>query len=445
MTFDAKEEDRPPRNGGGPSDPTVNESEPILSGPSIDSELGEYLREQIQRLAMMDDQSPRTTDELLTFLTQQQVNDLLTSHSQSTPSSVAGTWYAVVTRALEAGLLVDANTGEKLVRLTDDELTDRQMRQEIEQKAVERFVNRLAERRATEMEAAMYRVPRVRRTAEEFAKVPPPDVVMAEVLAAEVNLLGGPSAAGKSLLARDWALCVAAGEAWRGHRVPRPRGVLWVASEGTHDFADRWGSRPLWDQGKKRVFVLDEPVNLLSPADVADLLREYAEDDIGLVVFDVVYGMGMTDDNGVKEVAPVINVLKQISREWGAATLALGHNGHNASRRFRGSSMWRQLAAVEHHMADDIFTCEKSKIGDIQRLRATYRLEYPAVTWTEPIEAVRDEGARRELIKEHIQCFPGLSDLERGRQLASELGVQPTSARHLIKAVRESLQQEADS
>jgi hypothetical protein len=39
-----------------------------------------------------------------------------------------------------------------------------------------------------------------------YAKVPQSDAIITDVLAAEFNILGGPKEAGKSLLARDWAL-----------------------------------------------------------------------------------------------------------------------------------------------------------------------------------------------------------------------------------------------
>src|SRR5437667_4215059 len=137
------------------------------------------------------------------------------------------------------------------------------------------------------------------------------------VLAAEVNLLGGPSGAGKSLLARDWALHVAAGVPWRGHGISQARNALYVASEGTHDFGDRWVAHPLWGAACERLWVLDEPVSLMSSADVGWLLDEYSCERPGLAVFDVIYAMGMADDNGIKDVAPVITSLKRISAEWG--------------------------------------------------------------------------------------------------------------------------------
>jgi hypothetical protein len=118
-------------------------------------------------------------------------------------------------------------------------------------------------------------------------------------------------------------------------------------------------AHPLWAAACERLLGLDEPVSLMSAADVGGLLDEYSDERPGLAVFDVIYAMGMADDNGIKDVAPVITSLKRISAEWGCATLALGHPGHNGERRFRGSSMWRQLAANEWNLADGELSCEK--------------------------------------------------------------------------------------
>ena len=139
-------------------------------------------------------------------------------------------------------------------------------------------VIRAAEREvdAEEFEAA--RGPRPKRTAREFAKQPKPPAVIEDVLGADVNVLGGPSEAGKSLLARDWALHLAAGRAWHGHSVPQVCNVLVVFSEGSHDFAERWMSQPLWEKAAGRIYVLDEPVDLVNGTDVDWLLAEYADE-----------------------------------------------------------------------------------------------------------------------------------------------------------------------
>lgn len=294
---------------------------------------------------------------------------------------------------------------------------------------------RRARRRLDEEEMASARGPRTRRTAREFSTIPKPSVVMDDVLAAEVNLLGGPSAAGKSLIARDWSLHVATGAAWRGHSVTEPRAVLWVVSEGTHDFEERWCGQPLWEKAADQIFIVDEPINLVGRSDVDWLLDEYADVRPGLVIFDVIYGMGLPDDNGTKDVGPLIASLKRISAGFGGGTLAIGHNGHNGERRFRGWSGWRQLAAVEWHMADDSFTCEKSKIADKRRLSASYRVEYPDVVWQTPIEAVADVAGKVELIRRDVAQYPNATHSDRARRLMTALDMQLSTARKFISRV----------
>lgn len=287
--------------------------------------------------------------------------------------------------------------------------------------------------RLDEEEIAAARGPRPKRTVAEYALLPQPAAIISGALAAEVNLLGGPSEAGKSLLARDWALTVAAGGIWRGHGVPEPRNCLYIASEGLHDVAERWRGQPLWESAKERVFVLDEPVSLLSADDVSWLLTEYSGEKPGLVIYDVIYAMGLADDNGTKDVAPAIAAMKRISAEWGAATLAIGHPGHNGERRFRGSSMWRQLAATEWHMADGSLTCEKSKIADKRRLGAPYVADYPHLRYLTTPEALGREAARQQMMDADMAAHPEDSARMRARRLHAVLGFMTEgSARNWI-------------
>lgn len=324
-----------------------------------------------------------------------------------------------------------------------DERTWREKEQERENEVALRKerARQYALRTIAAEEMAEARGPRVKQTAGQFAKVPPPASVIEDILAAEVNLLGGPSAAGKSLLARDWALSVASGEPWLGHTVTEPRHVLWIASEGMNDFALRWSTQPLWAKAEDGIFILDDPVNLVRGDDVDWLLDEYAAEVPGLVVFDVVYGMGMADDMGTKDVFPVINAMKRISREWGAATLALGHTGHNGdARRFRGTSSWRQLAAVEWHMGDRMLTCEKSKITNTSLHDHAYDLRYPEIDWlgtgfagTATLSIMRDLA-----IEKDFTDYPDDGDSTRARRLCKPLGVSQEHARRLVREWRKA-------
>lgn len=258
------------------------------------------------------------------------------------------------------------------------------------------------------------------------------------VLAAEVNILAGPSEAGKSLLARDWALALATGTAWRGHAVSLARPVLWIASEGTHDLDERWGTHPLWDAAlDDRVRLLDMPVNLTVRAEVDWLMDAAADLRPGLVVFDVIYGMGLADDNTSKDASPVIAAMKRISAEWDCATLALGHPGHNSSeRRMRGTSMWRQLAYTDWFLGDGLLTCEKSKLTNKAALSAGYAVDYPSLRWLSLAQSLAGAPrTREEQVHDDIASFPGESVRARAKRLAPVFGVSENRARAIIQKV----------
>lgn len=298
-------------------------------------------------------------------------------------------------------------------------------------------VRRHAERALDEEEFEATREPRVRRSAREFAALPKPRPIMERVLAAEVNLLAGPSGAGKSLLGRDWTLHVASGQPWRGFEVPEPRAVVVVASEGTHDFDERWASQPLWNKAADNVYVVDQGVNLLSAMDRRRFIDEFDDLRPGLVVLDLVYACGMADDNGSRDVIPMIAALKEISRVWDAGTLAIGHPGLDSStRRFRGSSVWRQLAAVEWHLADGRLTCEKSKVDDARRHDYPVIAEYPHLRWLSATEAMGSDADRYLKIQADLAAHPGDSDLARAKRLAPDLGWSPEWTRKNISAIK---------
>lgn len=332
---------------------------------------------------------------------------------------------------------------QKLVTEILDAAVLRHLAEQAEQAKADRAQKRLERARRTarreldaeELERA--RGPRKKQTIGEFARQPKVGMVMDSVLAAEVNLLGGPSGEGKSLQARDWALSVASGMPWRGYRVPEPRNVLWVASEGTHDTEERWTRQPLYNLAQSRLFIDPEPVSLVSTHDVRWLIEEYADERPGLVVFDVIYGMGMEDDNGSKDALPVLNAMKKISQAFGGATLALGHPPHdNAGRRFRGSSMWRQLAAVEWHMADGSLTCEKSKIAHAGGMKTAYEVTYPDVRFMDAGQVLGKEAMNRSIIERSILENPGMSDNKRAQALESATGLGLSTLRKRISAQR---------
>lgn len=108
----------------------------------------------------------------------------------------------------------------------------------------------------------------------------------------------------------------------------------------------------------------EEPVNLLSPASVDRLISQHQAlgRATGLIIFDMIYQMGVADDNNSKDGIPLMAALKRISRELRCAVMPVGHPGHNSTlRRFRGTSDFRGEFDAEFHMARDMLTCEKQK------------------------------------------------------------------------------------
>lgn len=66
----------------------------------------------------------------------------------------------------------------------------------------------------------------------ELLAFPPPTWLIAGLVPNEAMVgLAGPPGVGKSMLALDWALCVATGRPWMGHPVEKG-GVLYIAAEG---------------------------------------------------------------------------------------------------------------------------------------------------------------------------------------------------------------------
>jgi len=297
--------------------------------------------------------------------------------------------------------------------------------------------DREARRELDEEEFSATAVPRRRRTAGEYATVRQPAPIMDSILPAAPALLGGPEGSGKSLQARDWGLHVASGMDWHGFRVHEPRAVLYVMDEGMHDFTERWAISELWHLACDRIYVVDEPLNLLSRTDVEAFVNEYADVRPGLTIFDTIYGMGMPDDTGVKEVAPVIDAMKRVSAAWNGCTLAIGHAGHDTSaRRFRGSSMWRQRTDVDWHMADNKLTCERSKIANKSNLSWSYRLEYPAVRLLGLGEQLSKAALREEAVRTDFWVWPRSTQNERANRVAKVLRVSPSTAIRIIRDVR---------
>jgi hypothetical protein len=300
-------------------------------------------------------------------------------------------------------------------RLVFGSMTDR--------RAAELRIDREARRMVDAEEQALARGSRLDLSWEQLTALPKPVWIYQRLLTQGWHGLAGPPEAGKSLLARNWLCEIAAAG----------RNVVYVLSEGQFDLEDRFRAHPLTGAAHERLWFLDGGPNLASASDVTWFCETYAGRKPALVVFDMIYGSGLPDDNGVQGVAPVIAGGKTIASALGCAVLAVGHPGLNGERRFRGSSMWRGSFDTEWHMADGQLSCEKHKYADRRAMQWPYQVEWPDLRLLGAGEVLNRVAARMSVIAEDFAMFPEDSDASRARRIAGRLGCGQDRARVLVR------------
>lgn len=164
----------------------------------------------------------------------------------------------------------------------------------------------------------------------------------------ELAVLYGKPKDGKTYLALDLMLSVAAGLPWAGRAV-REGLVVYVPADDTNKLDERilaWaGSRgvPVPDQDHFRL--LDDPVNLTEPREVERLIADIRSLPAPpvLVVLDTLNAvMGVEDENG-RGMTAVVDATRRLRAATGATVLVLHHTGKDAS--LRGHSSLRGAAA----------------------------------------------------------------------------------------------------
>lgn len=157
------------------------------------------------------------------------------------------------------------------------------------------------------------------------------------------GLLYGYRGSLKSFTAFDWAASVATGRPWQG-RATEQRRVLYVASEGAHGYP---GRADAWETGWRRKIsdgtldLLPRPVNLMAPAEVAELGALIDWGGYGLVVIDTLARcMVGGDENSSRDMGMVVDRLYRLLDRTPArrgVILGIHHTGKDA-RTLRGSS-----------------------------------------------------------------------------------------------------------
>jgi hypothetical protein len=179
-------------------------------------------------------------------------------------------------------------------------------------------------------------------TLKQLSQLEPPKYLIDKYLTqGGLSMMYAGAGVGKSFLAIDWMMHLAAGIDWQGHKVVKVP-VFYIAAEGQSGLQLRTAA---WEQlhtdiefDDKDVTILPVAVNLASD-DINELLEILEEYKPGLVVVDTLARTSAgADGNSDKDMGIVIANATTIQQRTGSAVLILHHVGHIEKDRPRGSS-----------------------------------------------------------------------------------------------------------
>jgi AAA domain len=294
-------------------------------------------------------------------------------------------------------------------------------------------------------------------TKDIYTLDPPPLSYLVEgvVVAEALNMCVAREKTGKSLLALGASLAMARGSAsYAGLGIQTGRVAYIDAENGvaeTHRRIRRLSEMPVppdrftyLEQGALR-FQLDQPdaLNVLS-----DVIGCYEPD---LIVFDSFRSLWGGDENRPREVAAVLDPLREFLRGHGVAGLLLHHA--NASGDTRGTTAIQASAEnitrlTRTKAGERRLVQMPSRFGEILARPAVFRIVPRDETPTGPLDLVptTDLQDASDVPPPQRDWVTGVEQLlidggsRSGRQIASALGVDPThrGVRNAIKALAQA-------
>jgi RecA-family ATPase len=178
---------------------------------------------------------------------------------------------------------------------------------------------------------------------EEVRSLPDPEWLIEDFLPkASFAVLFGPPSVGKSFLALDLALAIAAGRDWFGRTV-KGGPVLYIAAEGFGGLKLRISALLIHSEYdvKTECAFLNRPINFLKPDEVQSLIKVIQEARLepALIIIDTFARCFVGgEENSATHLGLFIENVGTVLRETGAAVLVLHHTGKNEQRGARGSS-----------------------------------------------------------------------------------------------------------
>lgn len=164
-----------------------------------------------------------------------------------------------------------------------------------------------------------------------------------------LSMLYGPSNAGKTFVALDIAMHIAAGKAWRGCRV-YGGAVLYIAAEGGAGVRNRLAAykRERPDMASAPFTLLPISLDLHSDGDALAVCEIIPSTAPALVVVDTLArSMGVGDENTAKDAAMFVKNCDMIREATGSHVMIVHHTGKDEDRGARGSSALRAAVDTE--------------------------------------------------------------------------------------------------
>jgi hypothetical protein len=253
---------------------------------------------------------------------------------------------------------------------------------------------------------------------DDLASLPTVEWVVDRIIQrGEGTLLYGERGAGKSLVALDMLLHIAAGIPWRGRPTQRQR-VLLVVLENAYAMPERiweWQTHhPDADlRGWFRFTVA--PMRAIHDHDTARLHATIDEFQPGVVTIDTWqrFGAGLDELSG-KDQQRVIDVLDEIRRRHDCTVVMVDHAGKDLRRGTRGHSSKEASFTVvaEVTQSEGLVKLATTKVNNAATSFETWDLvEGDQAPYLEPRDAAEAIAAQRaELVQrvvDHVKAHPG--------------------------------------
>lgn len=198
--------------------------------------------------------------------------------------------------------------------------------------------------------------------ASEFARGKPMRWTIAGLIPeADMAVVYGASAAGKTFSVCDMVFSVARGIPYRGRRVEKGR-VAYIVAEGAGGFKSRLHAYSIShgiSLSELDVIVMDGAPNLMSDKDALEIAKALIGQGIKLLVVDTFARSFVGSENDSKDVGAAIANCRKISKALKCTLLIVHHTGKISGNGPRGSAVFKDVADTMLEVVRDEATGER--------------------------------------------------------------------------------------